>query len=131
MAFQRHVWSAFDFSEIGPELTYNDLRIVWLKMHSVPFKLSIRWILRKGLLIAQIGFQASNLVRNDPSEACLERLWMQCLLMQCEKGGLNMPGGPKTSETREGWLKLAWRSQNLKKVGLNKPGRVKASNRLS
>ena len=38
MAFQRHVWSAFDFSEIGPELTYNDLGIVWLKMQSVPFK---------------------------------------------------------------------------------------------
>ena len=34
MAFQRHVWSAFDFSEIGPEVTYNDLRIVWLKMNS-------------------------------------------------------------------------------------------------
>ena len=56
MAFQRHVWSAFDFSEIGPELTYNDLRIVWLKMHSVLLKPTIRWILRKGLLIAQIGF---------------------------------------------------------------------------
>ena len=38
MALQRHVWSTFDFSEIESELTYNDLRIVWLKMHSVPFK---------------------------------------------------------------------------------------------
>ena len=81
MAFQMHVWSTFDFSKIGSELTYNDLRIVWLKM-------------------------------------------------QCEKGGLNMPVGPKTSETREGWLKLAWRSRNLKKVGLNWPGRVNNSNRL-
>ena len=81
MAFQMHVWSTFDFSKIGSELTYNDLRIVWLKM-------------------------------------------------QCEQVGLNMPGGPKTSETQEGWLKLAWRSQNLKKVGLNWPGRVNNSNRL-
>ena len=82
MAFQMHVWSTFDFSKIGSELTYNDLRIVWLKM-------------------------------------------------QCEKGCLNMPGDPKTSETREGWLKLAWWFRNLKKVGLNLPGRVNNnSNRL-
>jgi hypothetical protein len=74
MALQRHVWSTFDFSEIGSELTYDDLRIVWLKMHSVPFKPSIRWILRKGLLIAQIGFQTSNLVRNGLPDACLEHL---------------------------------------------------------
>ena len=74
MAFQRHVWSAFDFSEIGLELTYNELRIVWLKMHSVLLKHTIRWILRKGLLIAQIGFQASNLIRNGLPEACLERI---------------------------------------------------------
>ena len=25
-----------------------------------------------------------------------------------------VPKGPKTSKTREGWLKQAWRSQNLK-----------------
>ena len=56
MAFQRHVWSAFDFSEIGPKLTYNDLRIVWLKMHSVLLKPTFQWILRKGLL-AQIEFK--------------------------------------------------------------------------
>jgi len=31
-----------------------------------------------------------------------------------EKVGLNRPGGPKTSKTREGLLKQAWRSQNLK-----------------
>ena len=113
MTLQRHVWSAFDFSEIGSELIYKDLRIVWFKMHSVPLKPTIRWILR-GLLIAQIGFQA-------PGGGHFSR---------CEKVGLNMPGGPKTSETREGWLKLAWRSQNLKQVGLNRPGRVKTSNRL-
>ena len=35
MTLQRHVWSAFDFSEIGPELTYSDLRIVCLKMPEV------------------------------------------------------------------------------------------------
>ena len=31
-----------------------------------------------------------------------------------ETVGLNRPGGPKTLETREGWLKHAWRSQNLR-----------------
>jgi hypothetical protein len=40
-------WSAFDFSEIGLEPIYNDLRIVWLKMHSVLLKPTIRWILRR------------------------------------------------------------------------------------
>ena len=30
------------------------------------------------------------------------------------KVSLNMPGGPKISKTGEGWLKHAWRSQNLK-----------------
>jgi hypothetical protein len=66
-----------------------DLRIVWLKLHftlpsnpnprivllkCIPclLKLTIRWILRKGLLITQIGFQGSNLIRNSPPEACLE-----------------------------------------------------------
>jgi len=38
----------------------------------VPSKLTIRMILRKGL-IAQIGLQVSNLVRNDSPEACFER----------------------------------------------------------
>ena len=71
MAFQRHVWSTFDFSEIGPELTCNDLQIVWLKMHSILSKPTIRWILRKGLLIAPIGFQASNLILNGLPEACM------------------------------------------------------------
>jgi hypothetical protein len=52
------------------ELTYNDLRIVWLKMHSVLLKPTIRWILPEGLLIAQIGFQATNLIRNGLPEAC-------------------------------------------------------------
>jgi hypothetical protein len=47
-------------------------------------------ILRKGFLIAQIGFQVSNLVRNDSQEACLE-----------------------VPKPQKGWLKLAWKGQQL------------------
>ena len=48
--------------------------MVWLKMHSVPSTQTIRWILREGPLITQIGLQAPSLIRNDPPEACLEHL---------------------------------------------------------
>ena len=51
-------------SRAGSELTYNDLRIVWLKMHSMFLKHTIRWILRKGPSIAKVEFQAPNLIRN-------------------------------------------------------------------
>ena len=30
-----------------------------------------------------------------------------------EKVGLNRPGGPQTSKTRKGWLKQAWKGQDL------------------
>ena len=114
IALQRHVWSTFNFSEIRSELTYDDLRIVWLQMHSVPLKPTIRWILRKGLPIAQIGFQAfqmhvwstfdSSKIGSELTYNDLRIVWLK---MQCEMVGLNMLGGLKTSETREGWLKVA------------------------
>ena len=49
---------------------------------------------------------------------------------RCEKVGLNMPGGPKTSETREGWLKQAWKGQNLEQVALNMLSRQSKGTRL-
>ena len=98
---QQRPSNTFDFSEIRSELTYKFRAVLADPQSACPqggyeqfglkrcrpilalyevndffihFGQGAACVLRKGPLIAQIGFQASNLIRSDLPEPCLERL---------------------------------------------------------
>ena len=130
MALQKHVWSTFDLSEIGSELSYNDLQIVWLKRwNSQPLSCPhVHWRLKK--LNPRENDPLSPIIHlEQPTTRNSHPLGMVSELPQKAPRAPKGPKGPERPLGSLGPEALRADGQNAARVGLSTLRKYVASNK--